>query len=99
MMAMTLCIQVTSAKNESETTGIHGIKVKNLTIERNADSVFIDMTIDFTSLDIATTELAVFTPYVKSEKDSLSSSGLRCGRQPSILNLSVLPIYVTKSKH
>ena len=72
MTAMTLCIQVTSAKNESETTGIHGIKVKNLIIERNADSVFIDMTIDFTSLDISTTELAVFTPYIKSERDSLS---------------------------
>lgn len=71
MMAMTLCIQVTTAKNESETTCIHGIKVKNLTIERNTDSLFIDMTIDFTALNITTTELAVFTPYIKSEKDSL----------------------------
>lgn len=59
------------AKNVSDTTSIHGIRVSNLEMQRIGDSLYVDMDIVFTSLDISTTELAVFTPCIKGENDSV----------------------------
>ena len=70
IMAMTCGSSVVVAENTSDTTHYHGIQVQDLKIERIDDSLHFNMNIDLSHLDIATTELAVLTPYITNTEDS-----------------------------
>ncbi len=67
---MTYCSSVVIAENTTDTTSFHGIQVQDLKIERIYDSIYFNMNIDLSHLDIATTELAVLTPYIINTEDS-----------------------------
>ena len=70
IIAMTCCSSVVIAENTSDTTNFYGIQVQDLKIERIDDSLYLNLNIDMSHLDIATTELAVLTPYIINTEDS-----------------------------
>lgn len=70
IIAMTCCSSVVIAENTTDTTSFHGIQVQDLKIERIDDSLYLNLNIDMSHLDIATTELAVLTPYIINTEDS-----------------------------
>ena len=62
---------------------VRGIKVDSLLMEKKGSKINLDMFVNLTELDVHTTEVAVLTPWIIKENDSLKlqsvgfSSGLR----------------------